>query len=122
MAEDSGKPVANEIIHKADMDGFVTKVDWMNDTAGNTTIKRYYYETASGDTYPFVSSIKSLSDGEKSFLVEKQAVTAGLANKVNTSDVLALEEIQASTDLTGKVASAKSARDIDSYLKKKKVI
>ena len=79
MADDSGKPVANEIIHKADMDGFVTKVDWLNDTVGNTTIRRYYYETASGDIYPFVSSIRSLSDGEASFLVEKQAVTNELA-------------------------------------------
>ena len=40
-----------------------------------------------------------------------------LNTKVNTANVLTLEEIQATTDLTGKVADAKSTREINSYLK-----
>ena len=40
------------------------------------------------------------------------SITAALAAKVNTSDVLTLEEIAASTDLSGKVAAAQAASDL----------
>ena len=41
---------------------------------------------------------------------------AALDAKVNTANVLTLEEIQATTDLTGKVASAKALKDVNTYL------
>lgn len=111
---ESGKPAANEIIHKADMDGFVTKVDWRDDDYGiDGTIRRYYYETASGDTHPFVSSISNMDYGLDGHLIEKKALTTALVGKVNTSDVLSLEEIQATTDLTGKIPNANAVKTLD---------
>lgn len=38
-------------------------------------------------------------------------ITGELDKKVNTTDVISLKEIQAGTDLTGKVASAEAVRD-----------
>ena len=40
-------------------------------------------------------------------------VKSALDTKVNTADVLTLEQIQATTDLTGKVASASSVKSLD---------
>lgn len=39
-----------------------------------------------------------------------------LNTKLDTANVLTLEEIQATTDLTGKVASAKALKDVNTYL------
>ena len=47
---------------------------------------------------------------------EAQARTQADNTKVNKSDVLTLEEIEASTDLTGKIASASSLKSIDTRI------
>lgn len=50
-------------------------------------------------------------------IVGDKRLPAALTDKVNTSDVLSLEEIEASSDLTGKVASAESVNEVNSNLK-----
>lgn len=71
---------------------------------------------ASNDKILFEQNGEGKSATLANLPISTKAQTA-LDAKVNTANVLTLEEIQATTDLTGKVASAKSAQDINSYLK-----
>ena len=50
---------------------------------------------------------------EQNQRIEIEDVKTELGKKVNTANVLTLEEIQATTDLTGKVASASSAKELN---------
>lgn len=49
---------------------------------------------------------------EKGKSIEANDITKALNTKVNTSDVLSLEDIQDTSDLTGKVASASSVKNL----------
>ncbi len=56
-----------------------------------------------------------MTDSGKPFpgdIIHAKDVTDELDKKVNTSDVLSFEEIQATTDLTGRVASADSIKSL----------
>ena len=49
-------------------------------------------------------------------IVGDKRLPAALTDKVNTSDVLSLEEIEASSDLLGKVASAEAIKNVAEIL------
>ena len=85
MAE-SGKPVAGEVIHKTDMDGFVTGIISERKDPTDLNVTRYYYQTASGDKYSFATSFGATNPGgyDDSF-VTKEALVHSLNNKANRS-------------------------------------
>lgn len=56
---------------------------------------------------------------QKAVSDEFNQLKSDLDNKANTSDVLTLEEIQASTDLTNKIASASSLKNVKDLLENK---
>lgn len=83
MAE-SGKPAAGEVIHKTDMDGFVTGIVSEDKDLDDNYVKRYYYQTASGNKYSFATSIgASTPAGYDDSLVTKEALVNALDNKAN---------------------------------------
>lgn len=83
---DSGKPVAGEVIHKTDMDGFVTGIISEQKDPTDLNVTRYYYQTASGNKYSFATSFGPTNPGgyDDSF-VTKKALVAALDNKANLS-------------------------------------
>lgn len=83
MAE-SGKPAAGEVIHKTDMDGFVTGIISEQKDPTDLNVTRYYYQTASGGKYSFATSFGATNPGgyDDSF-VTKEALVASLSNKAN---------------------------------------
>ncbi len=83
MAE-SGKPVAGEVIHKTDMDGFVTSIISEQKDLDDNYVTRYYYQTASGSKYSFATSIGASSPaGYDDSFVTKEALVYALDNKAN---------------------------------------
>ena len=85
MAE-SGKPVAGEVIHKTDMDGFVTGIISEDKDLDDNYVKRYYYQTASGSKHSFATSIGASSPaGYDDSFVTKEALVASLSDKANRS-------------------------------------
>ena len=80
---DSGKPVAGEVIHKTDMDGFVTGIISEDKDLDDNNVKRYYYQTASGGKYSFATSIYEQSNGYNDSLITKEALAVALNNKAN---------------------------------------
>ena len=93
MAE-SGKPVAGEVIHKADMDDFVTELnattDTWEDTDGNDQKKTTWYtQKFGGFQSPRFTTISSLHEpaiagmnGGDSALVQRKAVVDALSKKI----------------------------------------
>lgn len=82
MAE-SGKPVAGEVIHKTDMDGFVTGIISEQKDLDDNYVTRYYYQTASGNKYSFATSIGSSLMGYDDSFVTTEALVQSLNNKAN---------------------------------------
>ena len=81
---DSGKPVAGEVIHKTDMDGFVTGIISEQKDLDDNYVTRYYYQTASGNKYSFATSAGASSPaGYDDSFVTMEALTASLSNKAN---------------------------------------
>ena len=83
---DSAKPVAGEVIHKTDMDGFVTGIISEKKNPTDLNVTRYYYQTASGSKYSFATSFGATNPGGygDSF-VTKEALVASLSNKADRS-------------------------------------
>lgn len=108
---DSGKPVAGEVIHKTDMDGFVTGIISEQEGPTDSNVTRYYYQTASGSKYSFATSFGATNPGgyDDSF-VTKEALVASLSNKANLS-------ANTYTELGSFVASsgAHTITDVDDY-------
>ena len=83
---DSGKPVANEIIHKTDMDGFVMELEvsidtWEDEFGDDQSKKIWYTQKFGGFQSPRFTTIGSLHEpaipgmnGGDSALVERKAV------------------------------------------------
>ena len=98
MAE-SGKPVAGEVIHKADMDDFVTELnattDTWEDTGGNDQKKTTWYtQKFGGFQSPRFTTISSLHEpaiagmnGGDSALVQRKAVVDALSNYYTKSQL-----------------------------------
>lgn len=83
MAE-SGKPVAGEVIHKTDMDGFVTGIISEQKDPTDLNVTRYYYQTASGSKHSFATSFGATNPaGYDDSFVTKGALVALLDNKAN---------------------------------------
>lgn len=108
---DSGKPVVGEVIHKADMGGFVTGIISEQKDPTDLNVTRYYYQTASGDKYSFATSFGPTNPGgyDDSF-VTKKALVASLSNKADRSE-------NTYTELGSFVASsgAHTITDVDGY-------
>ena len=85
MAE-SGKPVAGEVIHKTDMDGFVTGIISERKDPTDLNVTRYYYQTASGNKYSFATSFGATNPaGYDDSFVTKEALVNALDNKADRS-------------------------------------
>ena len=82
MAE-SGKPVAGEVIHKTDMDGFVTGIISEVTNDDDNYVTRYYYQTASGSKHSFATSVSQSGLGYNDSFVTKEALEVALSNKAN---------------------------------------
>ena len=82
MAE-SGKPAAGEVIHKTDMDGFVTGIISEQKDLDDNYVVRYYYQTASGDKYSFASSTSEPGSGYDDSFVTQIALRRGLNTKAD---------------------------------------
>ena len=81
---DSGKPVAGEVIHKKDMDGFVTGIISEQKDLDDNYVTRYYYQTASGNKYSFATSAGASSPmGYDDSFVTVEALVNALNNKAN---------------------------------------
>ena len=108
---DAGKPVAGEVIHKTDMDGFVTGIISERKDPPDMNVTRYYYQTASGNKYSFATSFGATNPGgyDDSF-VTKEALVASLSNKANL-------KANTYTELGSFVASsgAHTITDVDDY-------
>ena len=82
MAE-SGKPVAGEVIHKTDMDGFVTGIISEEKNLDDNYVTRYYYQTASGNKYSFASSTSQSGSGYDDSFATLGALRVGLNTKAD---------------------------------------
>lgn len=84
---DSGKPVAGEVIHKTDMDNFVTGIISEGKDFDDNYVTRYYYQTASGSKYSFATSAgASTPMGYNDSFVTVEALVASLDNKADKNN------------------------------------
>lgn len=108
---DSGNPVVGEVIHKTDMNGFVTGIISEQQGPPDLNVTRYYYQTASGDKYSFATSFGPTNPGgyDDSF-VTKKALVASLSDKANLKE-------NTYTELGSFVASsgAHTITEVDNY-------
>lgn len=79
------------------------------------SVTRAQYEALS-DKDKNADVIYIITDEDSGFDIDvatKDDIAHGLSSKVDTTDVLTFEEIMASTDLTGKIASADAIKQLD---------